>query len=122
MPVDIEPHLAGQRSHPSLVRVGGLRGRVVVRDLGVVVVARIGVAAITVGGAGGERLLVVALDAANAALDEQLRDTIGMGAEGAEIAEEEGLVGAAAIDVAQRRHQRVVVGVDAADQCYARHK
>ena len=52
------------------------------------------------------------------------RNAIGMRAEGAEVAEKKGGVGAAARDVAERRHQRVVIRVDATDErdsCHVRH-
>jgi hypothetical protein len=112
-----EADLARQRAHPVFVRVAGVRERVVVRDLRVMVVARIGVAAMTVGGARGERLFVIALDAFDTARDQQLRHAIGVRPERAEVAEEIGAIDAAPRDVVERGDQRVVVRIDAAEEC-----
>src|SRR5438046_3142533 len=84
----LETDLVRQRSHPILVSLARVRRGVVVRDLRVVVVSRIGVAAMTVLRARRERLLVVPLNSANASRDQQLWNPIGMRPERAEVTEE----------------------------------
>src|SRR5437867_3885570 len=86
------------------------------------VVARIGVAAVAIGRTAGEGLLVVSLNAADSTLDQQLGNTAGMRPERAEVPEEESGIGAAVVDVRQRRVQRLIVGVDATDQRESGHR
>src|SRR5206468_9100937 len=70
----------------------------------------------------GEGLLVVSLNAADSTLDQQLGNTVGMRPERAEVPEEESGIGAAVVDVRQRRVQRLIVGVDATDQRESGHR
>ena len=79
------------------------------------VVARIGVAAVAVLAAEGERLLVVALDREHASLGEEGPDLFGVGPEAAEVAQAVDGLGAAAAGVLQQRGQGKVVVVDAAE-------
>src|SRR5207245_5287540 len=99
-------------AHPALVRVRRLFARVIVRNPRVMVVARIGVAAVAIGRSARERLFVIALNAGDSALDQQLRDAVGMRTERAEVAEEEGRVTAAPLDVVKRGDESVVIRVD----------
>src|SRR5262249_58788079 len=74
-----------QRAEPRLVLRRGARERVLVADAGEVIVARVRVAAPTVGLALGERLVVVALEAENAAVLEERKDAIWMRTEAAHV-------------------------------------
>jgi hypothetical protein len=86
-----------------------------VGDQGEVVVPRVGVAAVAVLAAGGERLLVVALDGEDASLLQQRPDLFGIRPEGAEVAQAIDGLGAAPGRVLQERGQGEMVAVDAAE-------
>jgi hypothetical protein len=74
-----------------------------------VVVARVGVAAVAVLAPGGQRLLVVALERAHAALVEERPHLLRVRAEAAEVAQAVERLGAAAAGVLEQRGQRQVV-------------
>src|SRR5215210_1074375 len=116
------PHAAALRqpAHPGLELRRALPRRVAVGDPGEMVVARIGVAAVAVLAAGGERLLVIALDRPYVPLDEQGPDLLGIRAEAAEVAQAVDRLGSAAGGVLEQRAQAVVVVVDAAEDGDAR--
>src|SRR5205814_7840857 len=59
--VHLEAQELRESAHPSFVLVRSVFGRVVIRDLREMIVARVGVAAIAIGGTARQRLLVVAL-------------------------------------------------------------
>src|SRR5262249_37498310 len=61
----------------------------------------VGVAALAVGQAAADRVVVVALHAQDAVLVQEREDAVGVRAEGAQVAEAVGGAGAAAADVAQ---------------------
>jgi len=80
-----------------------------------VVVPRIGISAVAILAAGGERLLVVPLDGAHTALDEQRPDLLRLGPEAAEIAKAVDRLGTAAGRVFQQRGEPEAVVVDASE-------
>ena len=84
------------------------------------VVARVGVAALAVGQAVADRMVIVALDALYAPVDEEWKDPIGMGPEGAEIAQAVASLDVSAPSVVQGGGEGQVIAVDAANDGDAR--
>src|SRR2546426_873204 len=76
-PTDLQANRLRQLAHPSLIRSRRAFSGVVVGNLRVEVVPRIGIAAVAIGGSAGKRLLVISLNAPDPALDKQFRNAIG---------------------------------------------
>jgi len=80
-----------------------------------VVVARVGVAAVAVGGARRHRLVVVAAHDADVVLAQQRKDAVGMRPESAEVTEAEDGLGVTPARVGQHGGQRLGVRVHTAE-------
>jgi hypothetical protein len=94
----------------------GAAARVVVADLGEVVVSRVGVAAVAVVRGRRQRLLVVPLDGRDPLAAQDLDGPVRVRAERAEVAEGEDRVHPPGPRLLERRAQREVVRVEAAEE------
>jgi hypothetical protein len=118
---DLLAMLGGQVPHPRGELRAGVRARVVVHDLGELVVSRVGVATAAVLVAPADGDVVVAGDALHAVPQQQGPDCVAVGAEPSEVAEAEDPVAATRDSILEHRLQRERVRVHAAANREPRH-
>ena len=114
--VHLEADLRWQLPHPVTVCLTRIFVRVLITDLSELVVARIGVAALTVLKVIADAVVVVSLDARDVVLIEQGEDAIRVRPEGSQIAQAVQPLGTARGRVSNRRFEGEVVVVDAAKE------
>jgi len=110
-----DAQVARQRRQPRAILGRRMRDRVGVADAREVVVARVGVTAVAVGGGRRDRLVVVAPHDAHAVGAQQREHAIGVRTEAAEVAEAKDGVGVAPARVGQDGGERLGVRVHAAE-------
>jgi hypothetical protein len=110
-----QPPLRRQTPHPLAVRGTGVLEGVSVADRREVIVARVGVAALAVGEARADRVVVVALNAEDAVIAEQGEDAVRVRPERPEVAQAVDRVNSSPADVVQGRGEGEVIAVDAAE-------
>src|SRR5205807_6549191 len=90
---------------------------IAIADFGEVVVARIGIAALTILQASGQGVVIVALDALHSCIPQKREDTVRIRPKGPKIAQAVNSIRASAFHVTQGRMQRTIITVDAAEEC-----